>query len=98
VDRKIIWTKRASKKFDLIQHYLLEEWSDNTRIAFVDKTDIILNHLAFFPHLGPIEHQELGIYSFVISKQNTLFYRFNDSHLIVLNFFDTRQSNSKRSY
>lgn len=60
MERKIIWTKRASKKFELIQQYLLEEWSDNTRIAFVDKTDIILNHLAFFPHLDQNRTSRVG--------------------------------------
>ncbi len=96
--RQIVWTKRASEKFEAIQRFLIAEWSEKVCIAFVKRTDTILKQLSDFPTLGTLENQALEIHAIVLSKHNTLFYRFDENRIYVLNIFDTRQSPQKKKY
>lgn len=96
--KKVVWTKRASKKFDKIVEYLETDWNENVIRAFVQQTESILELLSENPELGTIEHPKKGIYGFHLTKHNRLFYRFDDSRLIVLNLFDNRQHPKRKRY
>jgi plasmid stabilization system protein ParE len=98
VAKKVVWTKRASKKFDKIVEYLETDWNENVVRAFVQQTESILELLSENPELGTIEHSGKGIYGFSLTKHNRLFYRFNDSRLVVLNLFDNRQHPKRKRY
>ena len=98
MERKIVWTKRASNKFEAIQLYLIEKWSKKVCLAFITRTNTILKQLSIFPSLGTIENKALDIRAIVLSKHNTLFYRFDENKIYVLNIFDTRQSSMKKKY
>ena len=54
--------------------------------------------MAINPEMVPIEHHEKQIRGFVITKHNTLFYRVEDTRLVLLHFFDNRQDPNKKSY
>lgn len=41
---KVLWTKRADKKFDKIIAYLLSEWNEKITIQPADETDYILSN------------------------------------------------------
>ncbi len=96
--KEIVWTKRASGKFDSIIECLELEWNENVVRAFVQKTEIILEILANQPDLGTIEHAEKEIRGFRLTKHNRLFYRTTKDSLIVLNLFDNRQHFKKKKY
>ena len=96
--KKVVWTKRASKKFDKVVEYLETDWNENVVRAFVQQTESILELLSEKPELGTIEHPEKGIYGFRLTKHNRLFYRFDDARLIVLNMFDNRQNPRRKRY
>jgi plasmid stabilization system protein ParE len=98
VAKKVVWTKRASRKFDGIIEYLEEDWNENVVRAFVLRTEKILELLSNNPELGTVENSERGIYGFRLTKHNRLFYRFDDQRLIVLNLFDNRQNPKRKRY
>ncbi|MBI1288851.1 MAG: hypothetical protein GC178_14885 [Flavobacteriales bacterium] len=96
--KKVVWTKRASRKFDVIIEYLEEDWNENVVRAFVLRTETVLELLSRNPELGTVENSERGIYGFRLTKHNRLFYRFDNQRLIVLNLFDNRQNPKRKRY
>ena len=94
----IYWTRRADEKFDRILEYLSAEWGEKVTSAFVKKVYDFLDVLIDFPEIGSLENAEKNIRGFVIVKQITVFYKVNDNKIILLNFFDTRQSDNKIKY
>ena len=95
---EIIWTKTANKKFDKILEYLSNEWGDNVTTSFVKKVYDFLDILSEFPEIGTIEQKEKGIRGFVIIKQVSVFYIVQKNKIILLNFFDNRQSPKRKRF
>jgi plasmid stabilization system protein ParE len=95
---EIFWTRTADHKFDKIIKYLLSEWNQRVTESFVKKVYDTIDILAVFPELGTIEHTEKGIRGYTIVKQINIFYKVSDNRLILLNFFDNRQSPAKKRF
>ena len=96
--RKIIWTKRANKKFNKTIDYLEQEWGHRVTENFVKKSYDIIELISDQPDLGTIENQEKNIRGFLLTRHNRLFYRVSDSEIILLNFFDTRSGPKRKRY
>ncbi len=96
--KTIIWNRQASNSFNTIINYLQDEWSESVTRNFVVRTYQIIDLLSENPEMGLIENAEKQIRGFVITKHNTLFYRVEEGKLILLNFFDNRQSPSRKSF
>ena len=95
---EIVWTKRADKKFDKILEYLSDEWGDNVSKAFVKKVYDFVEILTEFPEIGTLEYKEKDIRGFVIIKQVSIFYTIRDNRIIILNFFNNKQSPAKKRF
>lgn len=95
---EIYWSKQADKKFDKIIEYLESEWGDTVARALVKKVYDFLDVLVEFPEVGSMENPERNIRGFVIVKQLTIFYKISDDKIILLNFFDNRQSSKRKKY
>ncbi len=95
---EIVWSRRADEKFDLILEYLSEEWGTKVTKAFVKKVYDFLDILSEFPEIGTLENKEKAIRGFVIIKQVSVFYNIRNNRIIILNFFDNRQSPSKKRF
>ena len=61
---EIVWSKRASLKFDQIITYLIEEWGEKSAKQFIGKVFNFLEILSEFPEIGSIENKEKTIKSF----------------------------------
>ncbi len=95
---EIVWSTRADKKFDKILEYLGKEWGNKVTKSFVKKIYDFLDILSEFPEIGTLENKEKGIRGFVIIKQVSIFYIIRNNHIIILNFFDNRQSPAKKRF
>ena len=95
---EITWSKRADKKFDKIIEYLLAEWKEQVTEEFVKKVYEFIDTLADFPEIGTNENKEKAIRGFTIVKQISIFYHFDGSQIIILDFFDNRQAPKKKRY
>jgi len=93
---KIVWSKKASLKFDQIVTYLLDEWGENVAKEFIQKVFDFFDILSDFPEIGSLENKEKNIRGFTIVKQVTLFYRIKDDTVILILFFDNRQNPNKK--
>jgi plasmid stabilization system protein ParE len=95
---EILWSKRASNKFDKILEYLLEEWGERITGNFVKKVYNFLEILSEYPEIGTIENEEKGIRGFTVVKEIDLFYKVTKNRIILLNFFDNRQNPEKKRF
>ncbi len=93
---EIRWSKRADKKFDTLIEYLLIEWNQQVTKEFIGKVYEFIDILADFPELGMIENKEKAIRGFTIVKQISIFYAVDSRQIIILDFFDNRQSPKKK--
>ena len=93
---EIYWTRQANKKFDKILEYLSEKWNDQVTESFVRKVYEVVGLLSEFPDLGTVELMQKGIRGFTLVKQVNIFYKVSGNKLIILDFFDNRQSPAKR--
>ena len=94
--RKIRLTKKADKRFDEILEHLNNEFGRTTATKFLERTYLFFDLLVEHPQIGRIEDKNRGIYGFVLEKPVTVFYRFNNKEVVILNFFDNRTNPKKK--
>ncbi|NJM24790.1 MAG: type II toxin-antitoxin system RelE/ParE family toxin [Bacteroidia bacterium] len=94
--KKIVWTKRASHKFNNVIDYLELEWGPKVTRNFARKTFDIIDLISHQPELGTVENQEKMIRGFLLTKHHRLFYRVTSGEIILLNFFDTRSGRKRK--
>jgi plasmid stabilization system protein ParE len=83
----IVWQPNAEITFEEEMDFILKKWNYNEVQNFKDLTYKYLSQLALNPRLGNFK-AEFKIFSFVISKQTTLYYDFDEnSKIIDLHFF-----------
>lgn len=90
--REVVITPRAQIEIENVFEYLELKWNKKTKKQFSNKINTIINLIIENPELFPISNVNKKIRKAVISKQSTLFYHFNNKHIIVLSVFDTRQN------
>lgn len=93
----IFWTKRAFNNLKPVLSYLIEEWSEKTAKNFVKKLDKFLIVLEKNPEIGKIELIDKEIRAFVLTRQNTIFYRIKKDKIIILQIFDNRMNPKKKN-
>ncbi|MDP1623215.1 MAG: type II toxin-antitoxin system RelE/ParE family toxin [Bacteroidales bacterium] len=86
----IVWSKRASQRFDHIVSYLIIEWGEKSANDFIIKVFDFLDTLSEFPEIGSLENKEKNIRGFTLQKQVNLYYRIKDDCIILIIFFDNR--------
>jgi plasmid stabilization system protein ParE len=93
---KIVWSKRASFKFDQIISYLIDEWGEKSAKQFISRVFDFLEILSEFPEIGSVENKEKNIRGFTIVKQVNIYYRIKGDTIILILFFDNRQNPKKK--
>ena len=93
---KIVWSKKASFKFDQIISYLIDEWGEKSAKQFISKVFDFLEILSEFPEIGSLENKEKNIRGFTIVRQVNIYYRIKGDTIILILFFDNRQNPKKK--
>lgn len=95
MSRKVIITKTAEKKLNKLFDYLSENWSEKVKKEFIKKLDHNLEIIKNYPEIFPKSDAKPGLHRAVITKQTTIFYRFNSSEIKLVTVFDSRQHPNK---
>ena len=93
---RIVWTKRARKRFGEILDHIQLKFGDNARHSFITKTKDFTRLLYEFPEIGTLEIPEKKLRGFQLTRQTRVFYRLRNDQIILLTFFDSRQDPRKR--
>jgi plasmid stabilization system protein ParE len=95
MSRKVKISKTAERKLEEFFDYLLKKWSVKVKSDFIKKLDKSVDFIKSNPKTFPEVQKNTGLYKCVITKQTTLYYRFNSKTIFIVTVFDTRQNPSK---
>ncbi len=93
--REIVFSRNAEKSLIDLLEYLEYKWSIKVREKFISKLDKSIYLIQSEPEIFPKSQINKNQYRCVISKQTTIYYRFNAKEIMILALFDTRQDPSK---
>jgi len=93
--RKVILSKRASNKLDKLLKYLELEWSVKVQQDFIRKLDKSFDHIQKFPQSCIRTNFIKGLHKLVITKQTSVFYRYNSKTITIVTIFDNRMDPNK---
>ena len=93
--RIVIVSKTAEKKLERLFKFLLEKWSPKVKSEFIKKLDKNIGIIKDSPEIFPESKNKPGLHKCVITKQTTLYYRYDDNKIIIVTLFDTRQNPKK---
>jgi plasmid stabilization system protein ParE len=95
---KIIWNKAASRTFDDITTYMVDNASlqsaQNFAIAVYGKIDYIVK----YPFVGRKVEGTKSLKMLNLGKYHHIYFRVRGNTLYISDFFDTRQNPNKRPY
>jgi len=95
LSRKVVISKTAEKKLENLFEYLIEKWSVKVKKDFVEKLDSSIEIIKNQPEIFPESKKGKGLRKCVITKQSTLYYRYNSKRINIVTLFDTRQNPNK---
>jgi len=95
LSRKVVISKTAERKLDKLFEYLITEWSVKVKTDFVKKLDSSIEIIKNQPEIFPESKKGKSLRKCVITKQTTLFYRYNSKRINIVTIFDTRQNPNK---
>ena len=93
--RTVIISKLAERKLEKLFEFLITNWSIKVKTDFIRKLDKYISIIKEQPESFPSSVQEKGLRKCVITKQTTLFYRFDEKRIKIVTIFDTRQNPNK---
>ena len=93
--REVVITPRAKIEIQNVFDYLESKWNEKTKKKFSNNIKSIINLILENPELFPVSGINKKIRRAVISKQSSLYYHFDNKHIIVLSVFDNRQNPTK---
>lgn len=85
-------SKTAERKLDKLFEYLVTKWSVKVKAAFVEKLNTSIEIIKIQPEIFPESKKAKGLRMCVITRQTTLFYRYNSEQIYIVTIFDTRQN------
>ncbi len=95
MSRKVVISKTAERKLEKLFKYLIEKWSVKVKKDFVKKLDSSIEIIKNQPEIFPESKKGKSLRKCVITKQTTLFYRYNSKRINIVTIFDTRQNPNK---
>jgi plasmid stabilization system protein ParE len=92
---KIIWSPLSKDDVANILFYLEVEWGIKVANRFLEILDMIIQQIAKNPKQFPVIYHRKNVRKCVITKHNTLYYRYKSNRVDILRIFDTRQNPDK---
>lgn len=93
--RKIIISDATQSKIEDLLEYLEIKWSERIRKKFATRLYQTVKIIQINPEAFPLSESNKKVHKCVITKQSTLFYKFNSKKIEIIAFFDTRQDPNK---
>jgi len=89
----IFWTTEARQSYQGILEYLQEKWTEREIKNFIQRTDDVLAFIKENPSI--YQHIKPHTFKAVLSRQVTLYYKLEESRVVLEYFWDTRQDPEK---
>ena len=93
--RTIIFSKNAEESLFELLEYLEIKWSKKVKDKFISNLDKVIYLIQIEPEIFPKSELNKNYRKCVLSKQTTIYYKFNTKRVEIITFFDTRQDPNK---
>jgi len=93
--KKFVVSKTAIKSSIVIGDYIEAKFSFRRREEFIEKLKAAFIIIQNNPESFPVSEINSNHYRFVLTKQTTIYYKFNNTEIRILALFDTRKNPSK---
>jgi plasmid stabilization system protein ParE len=91
---KVIWSKFAVKDYSQNVDYLLKEWTLTDAQEFANNAENIINIISKMPESFPLSDYK-NVRKATVCKQISLLYKINKTEIILLRFWNNKQSPQK---
>ena len=91
---KVEFSVKAEKSFDKIITYIEAKWNQKVVEKFLLKFEKSVSAIVSNPE-GFTNSDFINVRKCVITKQTTIYYRFNSEKITIISIFDTRQNPNK---
>jgi plasmid stabilization system protein ParE len=96
MSNSLFWSDRASKEYDKLLDYLLEEWGEEITLRVSLEINQTIDRIKNSPEHFPVFLKTKKIRRCVASPQTSIFFRVSKDVIIVISLFDNRQNPKKR--
>jgi plasmid stabilization system protein ParE len=93
--RTIIFSKKAEKNLFELFEYLEIKWTEKVKKKFITNLDKVIYLIQIEPEIFPKSELNNKYRKCVLSKQTSIYYKFNRKRVEIIAFFDTRQDPNK---
>ena len=91
----IEWSDEALYNLSAIVHYLETNWTEREIENFFHRIDNVLNLIAKNPLLFSLTNKRKNVRRCVLSKQTSIYYKFENDKIFLITLFDNRQAPKK---
>ncbi len=91
---QVIWTDQARTSYANTIKNILDRWNVETAIKLEDSVNELILHLEQYKHFCPASKKDKKLRKCVISKQTSLFYEVNKTHISLIIFVDNRTNHN----
>ncbi len=89
---KVIWSPASKEEYAITLGFVEDNFGIDAALKFLDKTDAIIEGIAIFPTMFPTSKLRKDVRKAVITKHTAVYYRFNETEVQLLHFWDNRQN------
>ncbi|MBS1682242.1 MAG: type II toxin-antitoxin system RelE/ParE family toxin [Bacteroidetes bacterium] len=94
-EKQIIWSKRAESELKQVLNFYIERnKSKKYSLKLLDEVEKMVGLLTSFPYIGRISDN--GITRVVVKEKFLIFYEIYINAILIVSFWDGRQSPQKR--
>lgn len=93
--REVVLSKNASIKLENLLQYLESEWSTKVKQNFIQKLDKAITQIQKYPTSFEKSELKPDFYRCIITKQTSLYYKFDAKKVYVIAIFDNRMNPKK---
>jgi plasmid stabilization system protein ParE len=92
---QVIWTNKARETYNQNLDYLLQNWEDKVYYDFVNRVEVVVDHLRQNPKMFVAIDVNRNIYRCVVTKHVSLFYQLTGNSVLLLLFWNNFQEPEK---
>lgn len=92
---RLRFSELSAFKLERLSEFLIEKWSEQSNIKFLNKLDSKLKTVQSNPEAYPQSEIEPGLRKCEITKQMTVLYEVQNDTIFVLTIIDSRQDRKK---
>ena len=95
--KEIIWSPRSEATFYKVLEYLQDSWTEKEVDNFLTATEKVISYISEYPLMFRKTNKK-NIHEALVTPQNLLIYKIYVDHIVLITFYDTRQSPRKKKF